>query len=258
MITVQDILTRLEEIAPYSLAESWDNVGLLCGDAAQEVTDVLCALDITSPVLAEAVEQGAQLVVAHHPAIFTPISRVTPQDETGRILRFAIQHNIAFICMHTNMDSAVGGVNDALAEALHLSNIINMEGGENKTIGRVGDLSQTMSPRLFASYVKQCLSANGVRYCDGGRKIHRIAVGGGACGSMMDAAIQKGADAFVIGDCNYSTMQKAQAAGLTLVDAGHFSTENPVVSVFAREIAEAFPDLVVSISKLHADCISFA
>lgn len=258
MITVQDILTRLEEIAPYSLAENWDNVGLLCGDAAQEVTGVLCALDITRPVISEAIEQSAQLVVAHHPAIFTSINRVTSQDETGRILRFAIQHNIAFICMHTNMDSADGGVNDAFAEALHLSHIVNMEGGENKTIGRVGDLSETMSPDVFAVYVKQCLSANGVRYCNGGRDIHRVAVGGGACGAMMDAAIQKGADAFVIGDCNYSTMQKAQAMGLTLVDAGHFSTENPVVSVFAREIAGAFPDLSVSISARHADCISFA
>ena len=84
MTTVQDILTFMEGLAPYELAESWDNVGLLCGDRAQEVTSVLCALDVTETVVQEAAERGAQLVVAHHPAIFTSVSRVTSDDTTGR------------------------------------------------------------------------------------------------------------------------------------------------------------------------------
>ena len=176
MTTVQDILTFMEGLAPYELAESWDNVGLLCGDRAQEVTSVLCALDVTETVVQEAAERGAQLVVAHHPAIFTSVSRVTSDDTTGRVLRYAIKHDISIICMHTNADCAEGGVNDALASALFLTNVVSMEAGENGMLGRVGDLPREMQPREFALYVKECLRAGGVRFCDGGKPITRVAV----------------------------------------------------------------------------------
>ena len=189
MTTVQDILTFMEGLAPYELAESWDNVGLLCGDRAQEVTSVLCALDVTETVVQEAAERGAQLVVAHHPAIFTSVSRVTSDDTTGRVLRYAIKHDISIICMHTNADCAEGGVNDALASALFLTNVVSMEAGENGMLGRVGDLPREMQPREFALYVKECLRAGGVRFCDGGKPITRVAVGGGACGKLMDYAV---------------------------------------------------------------------
>ena len=149
MTTVQDILTFMEGLAPYELAESWDNVGLLCGDRAQEVTSVLCALDVTETVVQEAAERGAQLVVAHHPAIFTSVSRVTSDDTTGRVLRYAIKHDISIICMHTNADCAEGGVNDALASALFLTNVVSMEAGENGMLGRVGDLPREMQPHEF-------------------------------------------------------------------------------------------------------------
>ena len=257
MTTVQDILTFMEGLAPYELAESWDNVGLLCGDRAQEVTSVLCALDVTETVVQEAAERGAQLVVAHHPAIFTSVSRVTSDDTTGRVLRYAIKHDISIICMHTNADCAEGGVNDALASALFLTNVVSMEAGENGMLGRVGDLPREMQPREFALYVKECLRAGGVRFCDGGKPITRVAVGGGACGKLMDYAVAGGAQAFVIGDCSYDLMQRAQAIGLSLVDAGHFPTENPVAAVFADKITAAFPQVLTEVSERHADCIQF-
>ncbi|HIY53125.1 MAG TPA: Nif3-like dinuclear metal center hexameric protein [Candidatus Agathobaculum merdavium] len=256
-MTVQEILTFLEGFAPVELAEHWDNVGLLCGDRQQPVTAVLCALDVTEQVIEEAAARGAELVVAHHPAIFTSVSRVTTDDVTGRVLRAAIKHDIAIICMHTNADSTWGGVNDALASALFLTGVVNMEGGDNRVLGRVGDLPREMQPREFAAYVKECLRAGGVRFCDGGKPIHRVAVGGGACGKMMDDAKAKGADAFVIGDCSYDLMQRAQSIGLTLVDAGHFPTENPIAAVFAERIVGAFPQLRTMVSERHADCIQF-
>lgn len=256
-MTVQEILTFLEGFAPVELAEHWDNVGLLCGGRQQPVTAVLCALDVTEQVIEEAAARGAELVVAHHPAIFTSVSRVTTDDVTGRVLRAAIKHDIAIICMHTNADSTWGGVNDALASALFLTGVVNMEGGDNRMLGRVGDLPREMQPREFAAYVKECLRAGGVRFCDGGKPIHRVAVGGGACGKMMDDAKAKGADAFVIGDCSYDLMQRAQSIGLTLVDAGHFPTENPIAAVFAEQIVGAFPQLRTMVSERHADCIQF-
>ena len=257
MTTVQDVLTFLEGFAPPALAENWDNVGLLCGDRAQTVTKALCALDVTEQVVAEAAEVGAQMVVAHHPAIFTSVRRVTADDTTGRILRAAIGHDIALICMHTNADCAEGGVNDALAAALFLTGVESMEAGDNGMLGRVGNLPREMHPREFALYVKECLRAGGVRFCDGGRPIRRVAVGGGACGKLMDYALAKGAEAFVIGDCSYDLMQRAQSLGLTLADAGHFPTENPVAAVFADQISAAFPQVCAVVSERHTDCIQF-
>ncbi len=257
MTNVQDVLTLMESIAPPELKESWDNVGLLCGDRVQEATGVICALDVTRKVLGEASQKGANIVVAHHPVIFTSVGCVTEDDETGRILREAVLRGISIICMHTNLDCAWGGVNDALASALGLAQVENMEAGENRMLGRVGALPQEYYPEEFAVYVKGCLKAGGVRFCDGGRPISRVAVGGGACGKLMDAAIAKGAEAFVIGDCSYDLMQRAESLGLTLVDAGHFPTENTVVPVVAEKISKAFPSLNVSVSEEHADCIHF-
>ena len=145
MPTVNDILTCLEQFAPYDLAESWDNVGLMAGDRTQTVSRVLCALDVTETVAQEAHRIGAQLIVAHHPLIFTSVRHVTADDVTGRVLRFVTKNDISVICMHTNADCAQGGVNDALAAVLGLSHVVNMEAGENGMLGRVGDLSAPMS-----------------------------------------------------------------------------------------------------------------
>lgn len=257
MITLQEILTALETFAPYALAEGWDNVGLMAGDRTQPVERVLCALDVTEAVVREAIARGAQLVVAHHPVIFTSIRAVTEDDAAGRALRLAIKHDIALICMHTNADCAEGGVNDALAACLGLTSIEPMGAGDNGLLGRVGDLASPMEPRTFAQFVKTALGAGGVRFTDGGRQIDRVAVGGGACGKLMDFALAKGAQVFVIGDCSYDLMQRAQSLGLTLVDAGHFPTENPVAAVFAERLHAAFPALDCLLSEVHRDCIEF-
>ena len=257
MITVSDILKLLEDFAPVSLAESWDNVGLMTGDHNQQVKCVMCALDVTENVIKEAISKNADLIVAHHPLIFTSVRNITEENTTGRAIRLAIKNDISVICMHTNADCAYGGVNDVLAKVLELDNIISMEAGDNALLGRVGDLKTQMTPKEFALYVKNKLSANGVRFTDSGKDIKRVAVGGGACGKLMDYAIAKNADAFVIGDCSYDIMQKAQSLGLTLVDAGHFPTENPIAEVFANKIKEKFNDIDVLCSQTHKDCIEF-
>ena len=237
MIQVKQVLQCLEQAAPYELAESWDNVGLLVGDPEAEVEGVLCALDITEAVVEEAAERGCNLIVAHHPVIFTSVSRVTADTVTGKILISMIRKGISGICMHTNME--------------------NMEAGEGGNLGRVGNLPRAMTLEEFAKHVRLSLGAGGVRVADGGKPVRRVAVGGGACGKMMDFAVRKGADTFVIGDCSYDIMMKAHDIGLNLIDAGHFPTENPVARGFRDLIAEQFPDLNVNVSDVHCDCISF-
>lgn len=257
MITLEKIEQVIEAFAPSSLAEAWDNVGLLAGDRAQPITHVLCALDITEQVVEEAIAMGAQLIVAHHPVIFTSVNRITADTATGRVLRAAIAHNIAMICMHTNADCAWGGVNDALAARLSLTEVEPMGAGEQGLLGRVGNLSEAMPPLAFARFVKERLGAGGVRVSCGSQPISRVAVGGGACGKLMDYAKGKGAQAFVIGDSSYDLMQRAQAIDLTLVDAGHFPTENPITDVFADLLRKEFPTLKVCTSAVHKDCIAF-
>ncbi|HBI63855.1 MAG TPA: Nif3-like dinuclear metal center hexameric protein, partial [Clostridiales bacterium] len=126
MIQVKQVLQCLEQAAPYELAESWDNVGLLVGDPEAAIDGVLCALDITEAVVEEAAERGCNLIVAHHPVIFTSVSRVTADSVTGRILMAMIRKGISGICMHTNMDCAAAGVNDLLAASLGLTEVENM------------------------------------------------------------------------------------------------------------------------------------
>ena len=255
MTTVQDILTFLEGFTPPELAESWDNVGLLCGDRMQEVLNVLCALDVTETVVTEAAEKGAQLIVAHHPAIFTSVSRVTEDDATGRILRLAIKHDIALICMHTNADCAEGGVNDALAAALGLEDPGPLEGTDG--ICRVGHLLSPMPFQVFAQHVCRCLRANGVRYAGAEGPVQKIAVGGGACADYADAAIAAGCDVFVTSDLSYHEFLDAEGKGIRLIDAGHFPTEDPVCAVLVEYLRGQFPGLDVSKSVSHREVIQY-
>lgn len=257
MIQVKQILHCLEQAAPYELAEHWDNVGLLVGDPEARVEGVLCALDITETVVEEAAERGCNVIVAHHPVIFTSVSRVTADTVTGRIVISMIQKGISGICMHTNMDCAAAGVNDLLAASLGLTDVVNMGAGEGGNLGRVGNLPRPMTLEQFAQHVKLSLDAGGVRVADGGKMVQRVAVGGGACGKMMDEAVARGADTFVIGDCSYDIMMRAHDIGLNLLDAGHFPTENPVARGFRDLIAEHFPDVPVYVSQQHKDCITF-
>ena len=159
MVQVKEILHCLEQAAPYELAEHWDNVGLLVGDPEAKVEGVLCALDITETVVEEAAERGCNLIVAHHPVIFTSVSRVTADTVTGRILISMIRKGISGICMHTNMDCASAGVNDLLAASLGLTDVINMEAGEGGNLGRVGNLPKPMTLQEFAQHVKLSLGA---------------------------------------------------------------------------------------------------
>ena len=258
IISVCQIEQFLFEVAPAELRQSWDNVGLLVGDPAAPAEKVLVALDITRDVVEEAVEGGFSLIVAHHPVMncaWHPVQTVRPDNDQGWILTTLIQNRIAAICMHTNLDSAPGGVNDALAEALGLTEIGPLS---DDGLGRVGMLPREMDLPAFAAFVKERLGANGVRYAAcGEKKIRRVAVGGGACGEFAPLAAELGCDAFVTADLKYHDFQNAAALGLHLLDAGHFPTENVVCPVAAALLHERFPELTVSLSQRHREIIQY-
>lgn len=262
MITVGQVLTFLNTLAPPSMKMDWDNVGLLCGDKNTPVTKILVALDPFYHVCREAEEIGAQLIVTHHPIIFRPLTHLTAEDATSRGIMLLCSKGISAINAHTNLDMAPGGVNDVLAQALGLEDItvpypLGLDAnGRAYGLLRTGTVaSQPLDD--FLSRVKERLGCPGLRYADGGKPVHRVAVGGGACGSEWLQAVQAGCDTFVTADVKYNQFWDAQQAGLTLIDAGHFYTENPVVAVLAQKLQAAFPEIPVSISKAHRDCMKF-
>ncbi len=255
MASVHDIEQALYELAPRELAAEWDNVGLLAGRRDRAVHKVLVSLDVTAAVVEEARQWGAELIAAHHPVIFHPVKRVTDQDPAGEILLRLAEHGIAAVCMHTNLDAAQGGVNDALAAALQLEEVAPLEGGGG--IARTGRLPRPVSVPDFLCAVQEALGAGGLRCTDGAKPISRVAVGGGACGEFLWAAAAAGCDAFVTADVKYNQFLDAAALGLTLVDAGHFPTEDVVCPVLARHLSERFPELTVRKSASHREVVQY-
>ena len=262
MTTVGDVLSYVETLAPRSMKMDWDNVGLLCGGKNRPVTKVLVALDPFEDVCREAARWGAELIVTHHPLIFQPLKSVTDDTAVGRAVQLLCANGISAINAHTNLDCAPGGVNDCLAQTLGLGDVQVVAPSGVDELGRPWGLlrqgvveSQSLSD--FLSHVKTALNCEGLRYVDGGKPVHRVAVGGGACASELQDAVNAGCDTFVTADVKYNQFWDAHDLGLNLIDAGHFATENPVVSLLAAKIAAKFPEISVKISETHRDSMKF-
>ena len=258
MPTVREIEQSLFDFAPKELAMDWDNVGLLVGDPDREVSRVLVALDITEDVAAEALEKHCQLIVAHHPVMnckWLPVQTLREDMPQGRLLRRMVREDLAGICMHTNLDAAVGGVNDALAEAL---GVVDPGPLTPESIGRTGTLSCGPVPLgEFVKRVSAALGCSGLRYADAGKPVHRVAVGGGACGEYMDLAIAAGCDTFVTADLSYHQFLDAKPKGINVIDAGHFPTEDVVCPVILSELRKRFPALYLEKSASHREVIQY-
>ena len=231
-MTLRDIMEVMEAIAPKELAEEWDNVGLLFGDGNTTVTTVVVALDITPEAIAFAKEQGAEMIVAHHPLIFSPVKAITAPSA----LHALCASGIAAFAAHTNLDAAAGGVNDALAAVIGLEHVEVAFGG----IGRVGELPEAMTAEAFASYVAETLGT-AVQLHAGNTAVKTVALVGGAGGDFVSDVT---ADAFLTGEMKHHEWLMVSPAQ-TVVCAGHFATENAVVPVLAKRLSAMLPTLRV-------------
>lgn len=262
MTTVYDVFRLIQEKAPFELQLDFDNAGFLVGRSDRSVTRILVALDITEGVIDEAIQQGAQLIVAHHPVIWGGAKSVTDMTITGQKLLKMIENGISAICAHTNLDAVSGGVNDVLAEKLGLSEIeqLHQDGvdqhGQPYGIGRIGCVPE-QSLYDFALSVKDLLGSNGVRLVDGGRPVRKVAVGGGSCSNMIGDAIANGCDTFVTSDVKYDGFLDAKALGINLIDAGHYPTENVICPVLKSWLEEHFPQISVFVSRCHREVFSY-
>lgn len=255
MTKVQDIFQTLCHQAPLELQMDFDNSGFLLGHAEEAVTKALLALDVTDDVIEEAIREGVQLIVSHHPLIFHPLRTVTDRTPEGRRVLRLIENRIAVISMHTNLDIADGGVNDVLMAALGIQTEASLD---EDGCGRVGVLDAKLTMQEFLPRVKDALHCVGVRYVDAGKKVYRVAVMGGSGADSIDRAAALGCDTYVTADIKYHQFQKALDLGLNLIDADHFSTEDPVIPALAGILAGKHPEVQFLISAVHHPIIRFA
>lgn len=257
MPTVREIEQALFDAAPKAGAMAWDNVGQLLGNPEQPVTKALVALDITESVVDEALATECQLIVSHHPVMnckWLPVQTIRTDTPQGHLLTKLLTGGICVICMHTNLDVAKGGVNDVLAHTLKL---IDPGPLAEDGIGRVGNLTAPVALNDFVKLVSKTLKCNGVRYADAKRPVFHVAVGGGACGEYLDAAIAAGCDTFVTSDLSYHTFLDAVGKGINLIDAGHFPTEDPICMQIIGLLSARFSELTLIKSTSHREVIQY-
>ncbi|MBP6886764.1 MAG: Nif3-like dinuclear metal center hexameric protein [Oscillospiraceae bacterium] len=247
MCKVSDFYRYMDEIAPFSAQEAWDNSGFLVGDWDADVTKVLVALDATEDVLKEAAERGAELVITHHPVIFTPLKSLHPSS----MAYFAAQKGIAVLCSHTSLDVADGGVNDCLAAALGLQNVRKC--GDEAGMLRVGELPEAMELPAFLAHVSEKLGSGGVKYTPAKKPIRTVAVCGGSGAEFYPDAVAASADAYVTANVKHSFWIEIRRAGFCVLDAGHHCTENTVIAPLSRRLAKRFPEAEVFISERCKD-----
>ena len=242
---LREVLAALDARYDPALAESWDAVGLVCGDPDEPVRRVVFAVDPTSAVVDDVVAAGAELLVTHHPLLLTPVHGVPTDDPKGRLVHRLIRARAGLVVAHTNADRAPeSGVNDALAGVLGLRDAVPLEpadGDPRAGLGRVGDLESAVTLREFAARAAAVLPATvgGVRAAgDPDRLVRRVAVCGGSGGSLTSAAAEAGADVFLTSDLKHHPVSEAlESSGPALCDVAHFASEWPWLPVAADALA---------------------
>ncbi len=234
MTTVGDVVEVLEAAYPPELAESWDAVGLVCGDPADRVSRILICVDPVEATIAEALATETELVIAHHPLLLRGVHGVPASTPKGGLVHRLVRAGAALYCAHTNADSADPGVSDALAEALGLTVIAPLvPNADGRTgIGRLAELPEPMPFADFVARVADALPATaaGVRGAgDPDRLIRTVAVSGGAGDSYLDVVTRAGVDAYVTADLRHHPASEhlATGEGPALVDVAHWASEWP-------------------------------
>ena len=240
--TTVDIAAALNRIAPPELAEGWDRIGLMIGRDKAKIAGVLTALDPSLEAIQAAVKNNCNCLVTHHPLLFKPISQLKTDSFIGAMIEAAVKADLNLIAAHTNLDSAVGGVNDVLVGLLGLRDVEPLDRAADHPgagLGRVGDLPRAVPLAELADKVKEVLGISDLKLAGAeDRPINRVALIGGSGGSMIDSARRAGADVLFTGEVGYHQALEAVAEGLALIEAGHGATENPVVEVLARRLKE--------------------
>lgn len=250
MKRIKDIIDFTESFAPISSAMEFDNVGLLIGNENAEVKKAVVALDITDEVIDEALENEAQLIISHHPVIFDALKNIPENSIVYRL----INNNLSALCLHTNLDlSPEFGVNTCLAEAVGVKNASFVEG----ECLYIGELENNTTNKAFAEYVKTALNCEGLRYTLPQKSVKKVAICSGSGGDSAPLAKANGADVLLTGEIKHHDILNANKLGIAIIDAGHFKTEDIVITPFTKKLKKEFSDIEFIRSEKCTDGINY-
>ncbi|MBQ9673418.1 MAG: Nif3-like dinuclear metal center hexameric protein [Ruminococcus sp.] len=246
---VADILNYTETFAPISTAADFDNCGVLVGDKNQQVTRAIVALDITPDTVREAHKKSAELIISHHPVIFNPLKRLTTETSPYLLAKYGI----TALCMHTNLDlSPIFGVNTELAKALGLINGHFVEG----TYAYIGELRTAVTAQQFAQQAKKALDCIGLKYTDK-QSVKKVCVSSGAGAEEILTAIENDCDLFLTGEMKHHLYIEAMNAGISVVEVGHFKSEDIVIQPLVNLLQEKFPSVKFEKTETVIDNVKY-
>ena len=239
---VRDITSVIEAFAPLSLQESYDNAGLIVGRYDDEVSKVLLAVDVTEEVIQEAVEEGCDMIITHHPIIFHPVKRFNSASPTERCVEQAIRRGIVLYAAHTNLDSTPQGMSWRVAQILGLKNVVVMQpsGGEGAGFGVVGELAESVESQAFMRRVMELFEVKALRHSDIVKPtISKVAICTGSGGSLIDVARASGADIYLTADLKYNDFMRHENS-IILADMGHFESEYCAIQLLFDILSKNF------------------
>jgi len=262
---VGEVLDFINEFAPWEYAEEWDNVGLMVGSRTCQVKKLMLCMDVTTRIIDEAINQGSNLIVAHHPFLFSKLNKIDLDTLKGQLICKLIKNDICVISAHTNLDVAIGGVNDTLAEKIGLTNcgILKSyipEGFDlDMGMGKVGELPALLSFEEFICTVKKNLGIDNLRLIGAQpRNVKKVAVFCGSFDGDLDSVKRHNVDVLVTGDIKYHTALDAREMGLCILDVGHFASEILIVNKLEKLLTDKFSDIKIICSTLERDPFIFS
>jgi len=259
-MTTQKIIHVLEEWAPPIYQESYDNSGLLVGDSSKTVKAVLICLDCTEEVVDEAIALGANMVIAHHPVIFSGLKKVTGTTYIERTVIKAIKHDIAIYALHTNLDNVMNGVNSKICDLLGIENkrILQTKNGRSDVgSGMIGQLNKPMNTKVFLDQIKITFGADCLRYTNVLKEeISKIAVCGGSGSFLLKDAIAQEADIFITSDFKYHQFFDAENR-IVIADIGHYEAEKFTKELICDFLREKFPTFALHLSKINTNPVNY-
>lgn len=248
------VIEILEKQSPKSYACDWDNVGLLVGREDKEIQKIYIALDATDEAIEEAIANGADMLLTHHPMIFKEVKRVTQEDFIGRRIIRLIQNDMVYYAMHTNFD--VMGMADLAADYLGISDtrvleITSVSETGEEGIGRYGSLKKEMTVRECCEEVKQAFSLENVKvFGDLERKVKTAAISPGSGKSVISNALQAGVDVLITGDIDHHEGIDAVAQNMTVIDAGHYGVEHIFIPYMEQYLKREAKELEIAVQPL--------
>ena len=255
---VKDIIASIENFAPLSLQEEWDNSGLCIGSEEDEVTSVIVGLDCTPELVDEAIACGADMIVTHHPLIFSGLKRISPDDFVGKMVMKVVKAGISVYAAHTTADKVADGVSGAMAVRLGLEDVqILDEDGDGTGLGVVGNLPQPMTAQEMVELVRTRFALETVRTSRPlDSMITRVAMCGGSGSSLIGAAKASGAQLYISGDISYHNFFTQDE--FMIMDIGHYESEIEIVDILFSLIKKKFPTFAVRITQnMHSNPIYY-